>query len=164
MNRKIALAAVLILSAPAALSAQSAPVIPSVELSSRAARQMVDVCLTLAEKNGWKMQVAVVDRGGDLIAFGRSDGAMAGARDIAIAKARTSGTMGWSTETFARIAWGKEGTTPGALSAAPGLIGVPGGLPVTRGKDGHLGGVGVSGGIPAQDVACATEALASLAR
>ena len=159
MKRMIALAAALALG-PAVSAAAPTPTVPGAELSSRAARAMVDGCLALAESKGWKMNVVVMDRSGGLIAFGRADGAMAGMREMAMAKGRTAATTGWASETFGVIAWGKEGNAPTALSVTPGLLGIPGGLPIVSARQ-HLGGIGVSGSLPADDVACAKAGLAA---
>ena len=146
------------LAATPAAAATPPAVIASSELSSHAARVMVDACLALAETKGWKMHVAVLDRGGGLIAFGRSDGAVAGSRDVAIAKARTAAMMGWPSELFGVIAFGKDGKTPGAMSTLPGMNGIPGGFPIKSGET-LLAGIGVSGSMPTDDAACASHAL-----
>jgi len=156
MKRAMMLAAMLS-AAPLAAAAPPA-VIASSELSSHAARAMVDACLALAGTKGWKMHVAVLDRGGGLIAYGRSDGAVAGSRDVAMAKARTAALMGWPSELFGTIAYGKDGKTPGPMSTVPGMNGVPGGFPVKAG-DALLAGIGVSGSMPTDDAACAKHGL-----
>lgn len=128
-------------------------------ISGIAARRMVDTCLDLADARGWRMQVTVADRSGALVAFGRSDNATAGSQDISLIKARTAAQFGWSTEEFAQYAWPVGDRSPGPLAFAPGMIGVAGGLPIFTPEGDHIGGIGVSGALPAHDVECAKAAI-----
>ena len=54
------------------------------------AQKMADACEAKATQEGWKMNIAVVDSGADLVLFRRMDGAFLGSIDIAQMKARTS--------------------------------------------------------------------------
>lgn len=128
-------------------------------ISSAAARQMVSACLNLAAARGWKVQVAVVDRSGALVAFGRSDGASSGGQDISLAKARTAARFGWSTERFAQLAWSSDTGSPGPLAFAAGTTGIPGGLPIHMSGGELIGGIGVSGSLPPNDKECAEASL-----
>lgn len=128
-------------------------------VSSAAARRMVDACLEFAGDRGWKIQVAVVDPGGALVAFGRSDGASNGSQDISLMKARTAASFAWSTEQFAQFGWTNDGQSPGPLALVPGTTGVGGGLPIFTPAGDHIGGIGVSGSLPANDAECAKSAI-----
>lgn len=156
-----ALAACLCLAVvPPAKAAQSASLdLIEHSISSIAARHMVDACLDLAASRGWKMQVAIVDRSGALVAFGRSDNAATGSQDISLAKARTSARFAWSTDQFAQYAWSTDGSSPGPLAFAPATIGVAGGLPIFTAAGDHIGGIGVSGSMPVNDAECAKAAI-----
>jgi glc operon protein GlcG len=47
------------------------------------AKQMADACEAKAAQEGWKMNIAVVDDGADLVLFRRMDGAFLGSVQIA---------------------------------------------------------------------------------
>ena len=49
---------------------------------------MAEACEAKATQAGWKMNIAVVDDGADLVLFQRMDGAFLGSVDIAQMKAR----------------------------------------------------------------------------
>jgi uncharacterized protein GlcG (DUF336 family) len=53
-----------------------------------------------AKKRHWKMNVALVDSGGNLVAFQRMDGAMLASIQIAEHKARAAATFRSETEQF----------------------------------------------------------------
>ena len=56
-------------------------------ISVEAAATAVQAAVAYAEANGWKINAAVVDRGGSLMAFLRMPGAFLHSIGIAIAKA-----------------------------------------------------------------------------
>src|SRR5918996_3944160 len=129
------------------------------------AEKMADACAAKASQEGWKMNIAVVDGGADLVLFRRMDGAFLGSVEIAQMKARTSAMFPFPTRGLGEIAFGKDGEpgrTPG-LAFVPGLAAFPGGLPVKAGDGAHLGAIGVSGGTGDQDEACAQAALDAVA-
>lgn len=110
---------------------------------------------------GAPMNVAVLDAGANLKAFLRMDGALLGAIDIALKKARTAALFGMNTEAVGEFCK-PGGTSPGLDTTNGGLVVFAGGIPL-RAPDGKLmGAVGVSGGSVAQDVqvACAAAAAA----
>ena len=129
------------------------------------AKKMADACEAKAAEEGWKMNVAVVDGGADLVLFRRMDGAFLGSVEIAQMKARTSAMFPFPTRGLGEIAFGKDGEpgrTPG-LAFVPGLAAFPGGLPVKTADGAHLGAIGVSGGTGDEDEACAQAALDAVA-
>lgn len=151
-NKMIALTATL-----AALVATGAA--QAVELET--AKSMADACEAKAAEEGWRMNIAVVDAGADLVLFRRMEGAFLGSIDIAQMKARSSAMFPFPTRGLGEIAFGKEGQpggTPG-LAFVPGLAAFPGGLPVMTAGGEHIGAIGVSGGTGDQDEACAQAAL-----
>jgi glc operon protein GlcG len=101
-----------------------------------------------AQKNGWKMAVAVVDTGGHLVYFERMQDTQIGSVDLAIEKARTSALFRRPTKLFQdAVAGGGEGLR---LLRLTGAIPIDGGSPIIQ--DGKLvGAVGVSGGSGDQD-------------
>jgi uncharacterized protein GlcG (DUF336 family) len=129
------------------------------------AKKMADACEAKAAEEGWKMNVAVVDGGADLVLFRRMDGAFLGSVEIAQMKARSSAMFPFPTRGLGEIAFGKDGEpgrTPG-LAFVPGLAAFPGGLPVKTADGAHLGAIGVSGGTGDEDEACAQAALDAVA-
>ena len=57
------------------------------------AQSLIDAAVAEAKKRNWKMNVAVVDSGGNLVAFQRMDGAMLASIQIAEHKARAAATF-----------------------------------------------------------------------
>jgi glc operon protein GlcG len=99
-----------------------------------------------AKKRDWKMNVAVVDSGGNLVAFQRMDGAQMASIAISEHKARTSATFRRETKAF------ENGIQGGFnyLITLDGVIGSRGGIPlIENGK--IIGAIGCSGGTGSQD-------------
>ena len=93
---------------------------------------------------GVKMNIAVVDKGANLIAFERMDGAWLGSVDIAIKKAKTAVFFNMPTGNIGGLSQ-PGGSLYNIEHSNGGLITFPGGLPL-HDKDGNLiGGIGVSG-------------------
>ena len=139
--------------------------LPAYAVDLETAKAMAQACQAKAEQEGWKMNVAVVDAGADLVLFQRMDGAFLGSVEIAQMKAESSAMFPFPTRGLGEIAFGKDGEaggTPG-LAFVPGLAAFPGGLPVKTGGGAHIGAIGVSGGTGDQDEACAQTALAAVA-
>jgi len=103
-----------------------------------------------AEKHGWALNVAVVDSGANLVAFGRMDGAQLGSIAVSEHKARASAKFRRPTKVF------EEAIQKGDIRALTidDVIGSRGGTPLV--EDGKLiGAIGCSGGAGSQDeVAC----------
>jgi uncharacterized protein GlcG (DUF336 family) len=113
-----------------------------------------------AEKNGWRINVGVVDRGGNLMAFLRMPGAFLHSIELAIDKAFTAASFGFPTRQWMAAVGHDEGMKLG-FSARPRLVVFGGGLPIRVGDD-WIGGIGVSGASEAEDEACAVAGLAAL--
>jgi glc operon protein GlcG len=116
-----------------------------------------------AVKNGWKIVVAVVDDGANLIYLQRMDDALIASIDIAIAKAQTAVRYKRPTKALEDLLAG--GRT--AVLAMPGVFPMQGGIPIAPGEleiaestdqfRGHVvGAIGVSGATTAAtDAQCA---------
>jgi uncharacterized protein GlcG (DUF336 family) len=99
-----------------------------------------------AKKRGWKMNIAVVDSGGNLVAFERMDGAQLASIAISQHKAHTALIFRRETKIFENAV---NGGQPYALSL-DGVIASRGGVPlVEAGK--LIGAIGCSGGTGSQD-------------
>jgi uncharacterized protein GlcG (DUF336 family) len=107
-----------------------------------------------------RLGYTVVDIGGNLVSFARMDDAPIMGIEGAQRKA-CSALLGVSTADFYDGVKGHEGTVHG-LSHLPGSIMVPGGVPIVIAGE-VVGGIGASGGLPEEDVACAEAGMAVLA-
>ena len=132
--------------AASSASAQTAPVI-----DVRAAQAIIAGCTAHATANRNTQAIAVVDTGGRLIAALRMDRTTYGKMDFAVAKATAAAAWGFDT-----AGQGEGAKDVPGFADAPQVETVPGGIPVWS-ADGRqfIGGVGVSGAAPADDVACA---------
>lgn len=128
----------------------------------RLAHQDAEILIQGAEEKaheiGVPMCIAVVDESGFLIAFKRMDGGKPLSTTLAQDKAHTAAISRKSTQAY------NECCVPGSLtfgihtSAGGRFSIVGGGIPVE--VDGALvGAIGLSGGAPEQDIACATAGL-----
>lgn len=129
-------------------------------ITAEAACTAVQAAVRHAEANGWRINVAVVDRGGNLMSFLRMPGAFIHSIDIAIDKAYTSASFGFPTKQWMAAIGHDEGMKLG-FSATPRLIVFGGGLPIKSGDD-WIGGIGVSGASEAQDEECARAGLKAI--
>jgi len=131
-------------------------------ISAEAAAAAVQAAVRHAEANGWRINVAVADRGGNLMSFLRMPGAFLHSINIAIDKAYTAASFGFSTKDWMSLVGADEGMKLG-FSAQPRLIVFGGGLPIrVAGADDWIGGIGVSGASEAQDEECARAGLAAI--
>jgi uncharacterized protein GlcG (DUF336 family) len=113
--------------------------------------------LATATELGALVSVAVVDGGGNLVAFARMDGAEIAGPTLAVDKAYTAVAHRVDTGELGVLA-APGGPLQGLASAAGGrYICFGGGMPLWAGGR-VVGGVGVSGGTVEQDVACAKAA------
>jgi glc operon protein GlcG len=111
----------------------------------------VEATVAEAKKHDWKLNVAVVDSGGNLVAFERMDGAQLGSIQVAEHKARASVQFRRETKVFEK---GIQQSGNLYVMTLDGMIGSRGGIPLVA--DGKLiGAIGCSGGTGSQDeVAC----------
>ncbi len=118
------------------------------------ARRVIAAAETKAQEIGQPSNVAVVDAGGNLIAFARMDKAWMGSIDIAINKAFTARAFDISTEKLGELSQ-PGGQFYGILASNHGRVRIfAGGVPLKRGDE-IVGAVGVSGGMKEQDVVVA---------
>jgi len=128
----------------------------STGLTLDAAKKMLEAGEKEAEKQGVPMSTAIVDAGGNLLAFHRMDNAALFSIQIAMDKAFTAAFGKQATGNYARL---YQSGILVPLFFHERWITFPGGFPVI--KDGIvLGGIGVSGGT-IEDVFVARAALAA---
>jgi uncharacterized protein GlcG (DUF336 family) len=119
------------------------------------AQALVQAAVAEANKRGWAMNVSVVDTHGDLVAFGRMDGAQLGSVAISQHKARAAARYRRPTRAF-EDAVQKFGFN--YILTLDDAIASRGGIPLVEGGK-IIGAVGCSGGTGSQDEAtCAAAA------
>src|SRR5947199_1154639 len=135
-----------------------ANVVTKHSISSELAQKMVDEAMVKARQLGVAENVAILDDGGNLKAFGRMDGAPILCIEMAQNKAYTA-LLGVSTQDFFNFIKGD----PSLLAGIPTLSRVAawgGGLPIKVNGE-VVGAIGLSGAPTVEnDVECARAALA----
>lgn len=91
-----------------------------------------------------KMNIAVVDAGANLVAFGRMDGAWLGSLDISIKKAKTARYFDMNTGVIGELSQ-PGGSLYNIEHSNNGLITFPGGIPIKNASGEIIGAIGVSG-------------------
>ncbi|WPP03095.1 GlcG/HbpS family heme-binding protein [Methylocella tundrae] len=118
------------------------------------ARRVIAAAETKAQEIGQPSNIAVVDAGGNLVAFARMDKAWMGSIDIAINKAFTARAFDISTEKLGELSQ-PGGQFFGILASNHGRVMIfAGGVPLRKGDE-IVGAIGVSGGMKDQDIALA---------
>ena len=127
-------------------------------ISLERATAIIAATLGEAKKHGWKLNVAVVDSGGNLVAFERMDGAQLGSIPIAEHKARAAVTFRRETKAFENAI---QVNGSNYVMTLDGVIGSRGGIPLVVG--GRLvGAIGCSGGTGSQDEVVCKAGVATL--
>lgn len=118
-----------------------------IPINLEAANKALAAGVAEAKRRNWKLDLAVVDSGGNLVAFNRMDNAQLASIAISEHKARVAVTFRRETRAFE-----KSVNTDHVLSilSLDGVIASRGGIPIlVEGK--IIGGVGCSGGTGSQD-------------
>ena len=120
-------------------------------ISLERAEAAIAAAVAEAKKRNWKLNVAVMDSGGNLVAFQRMNGAQVASIQISEHKARAAVTFRRETKVFEN---GIQLNNFNYLATLDGVIASRGGIPLV--EDGKIiGGIGCSGGTGSQDeVAC----------
>ena len=111
------------------------------------AEAVIHAAVAEAKRRNWKMNVAVADSGGNLVAFQRMDGAMLASIQIAEHKARAAVTFRRPTKVFED---GIQLMHLNYLLAFDGVIASRGGIPLID-QGVIIGAIGCSGGTDSQD-------------
>ena len=129
----------------------------SLELALKAAKAALAKC----EEGGYRVSVAVVDRGGNLKALLRGDGAGPHTQDSSARKAYTAFSIRRSTKELAELMT-KVPTLQALGDMNERILILGGGLPLVLGNE-VVGGIGVGGAPGTQlDEACALAGLTSI--
>jgi uncharacterized protein GlcG (DUF336 family) len=107
-----------------------------------------------AQEINTKMDICVVDAGGNLKAFARMDGAWLGSIDIAIKKAKTARYFDMNTGDIGKLSQPGQPLYQIEVSNG-GLITFPGGIPIKNQQGTVIGAIGVSGSTVDNDHAVA---------
>jgi uncharacterized protein GlcG (DUF336 family) len=113
------------------------------DLSLDQAHAVLEAAVKKAVETKTKMDIAVVDAGGNLKAFARMDGAWLGSIDISIKKAKTARYFDMPTGAIGELSQPGKPLYQIEVSNG-GLITFPGGVPIKIG-DTVVGAIGVSG-------------------
>lgn len=135
---------------PASVPAQMPFDIPyGAPIGLDAAKKLIAAAGAEARKHDWKMNIAVADTHGDLVAFERMDGAQLASITVSQRKARTSARFRRETRAFYNQF---EAGHAYVATLDPDIVASPGGFPIVEaGK--LIGAVGCSGGTGDQDAA-----------
>ena len=141
------------------MSEQLHPLQTSLCLAHAAA--ILDECLAVRQKEGLlPLAVAVLDAGGQLVAFKREDGCGVMRYDIAFGKAWAALGMGMSTRLIRDRLANRPVFQSALASASDGrFIPVPGGVLISNEQKTVIGAVGVSGDASDRDEYCAIHAI-----
>lgn len=150
----LSLSAASLLAAGMAGAVETRPI-----LTLDVAKKMAAACEARAKQEGWKMNIAILDAGGNLKHFVRMDDAFLKSIDIALLKAETSAGFPFSTKQVGEIAASR---VPG-IAYVPGIVTFEGGVPIKTAGGVHIGAIGVSGASAEQDGICAQAALDAVA-
>jgi len=131
------------------------------DLSLEAAERIVAAAKRKAAEINTKMDIAVVDAGGNLKAFVRMDGAWLGSIDIAQRKARTARWFDMETGAIGKLSQ-PGGPLYGIEHSNGGLITFPGGVPLKNAQGEVVGAIGVSGSTVENDHTVAAAGAAAL--
>jgi len=120
-------------------------------ISLARAEAAIAAAVAEAKKRDWKMNVAVVDAGGNLVAFQRMDGAQLASIQVSEHKARAAATFRRETKIFEN---GIQVSNFNYVMTLDGVIASRGGIPLIEGGK-LIGAIGCSGGAGSQDeVSC----------
>ena len=133
------------------------------DLTLKAAERIVAAAKQKAAEINTKMDIAVVDAGGNLKAFVRMDGAWLGSIDIAQRKARTSRWFDMDTGVIGTLSQ-PGGPLYGIEHSNGGLITFPGGVPLKNAQGEVVGAIGVSGSTVENDHTVAAAGAAALGK
>jgi len=114
------------------------------DISLDQAHAVIAAAVAKSQEIGTKMDIAIVDAGGNLKAFVREDGAWLGSIDISIKKAKTARYFDMNTGEIGKLSK-EDGPLYNIEHSNGGLITFPGGVPIKTADGTIIGAIGVSG-------------------
>lgn len=135
---------------------------PQVEknVSMAMALAIIQGTIEQCTKDGYKVSVVVVDKGGNVAASVRGDGTNPHTMEFGRLKAYTSRTRGQTSLEFMKLTADPNNAY---LKQIPNTVAVGGGVPIKAGNE-VIGGVGVSGAPGGEkDEVCANAGIAKVA-
>ena len=126
--------------------ASSQPLDYGASLTHAQAKTVSAAAVAEAQKNGWKLAIAIVGPAGELVHFEKMDGTQNGSIRIAQGKARTSAMFKRPSKAF------QDAFAKGTLNALtfPDVTASEGGVPIVIGGK-IVGAIGTSGATGAED-------------
>jgi uncharacterized protein GlcG (DUF336 family) len=120
---------------------------------------IIEGALEQCTKDGYKVSVVIVDKGGNVAASVRGDGTGPHTMDFARMKAYTARTRNQTSLQTMKLL---EDPANAFIRQIPNVVGVGGGVPIRAGTE-TIGGVGVSGAPGGEkDEVCANAGLAKV--
>ena len=158
MYRQSAIA-LLIVALTAAPTLAQLPNAYGAPISLENARKAAAAALVEMRANKWMMAVAVVDPGGSLVYFEKTDGTQTASVEVAIDKARSAALFKRPTRLIQdTVAAGGAGLR---MLGARGAVPIDGGVPIVM-NGVIVGAIGMSGGTSDQDGQCALAGAAAM--
>jgi glc operon protein GlcG len=124
------------------------------------AQAAINAAVAESKKRGWKLNIAVMDSGANLVAFARMDGAQIGS--VAIAEHKARAAVKYRRETKAFESGVQEGNLHYLLTLDD-VIASRGGIPIIDNGQ-MIGAVGCSGGTGSQDEVVCKAGVDALAK
>ena len=152
----------LLASASILVAGSAAAQAPQVEKNVSMAMSMAIIqgAIDQCTKDGYKVSVTIVDKGGNVAAQIRGDGTGPHTMEFSRLKAYTSRTRNQTSLQTMKLL---EDPANAFIRQIPGVVGVGGGVPIKAGNE-TIGGVGVSGAPGGEkDEVCANAGLAKVA-
>jgi uncharacterized protein GlcG (DUF336 family) len=129
-------------------------------ISMGLALAIIQGALDQCTKDGYKVSITIVDKGGNVFAQIRGDGTSPHTMEFSRMKAYTARIRNQPSLQVMKML---EDPALGYMRQIPGLVGVGGGVPIHAGSE-VIGGVGVSGAPGGEkDEVCANAGLAKVA-
>jgi len=129
-------------------------------ISMAMAMAIIQGTLEQCTKDGYKVSITIVDKGGNVAAQIRGDGTNPHTMEFSRLKAYTSRTRGQTSLEFMKLT---SDPANAYLKQIPNTVAVGGGVPIKAGAE-TIGGVGVSGAPGGEkDEVCALAGLAKVA-
>ncbi len=125
------------------------------DITAAQAQSAIKAALNKSAAIDTRMDIAIIDAGGNLKAFLRMDGAWLGSIDIAIKKAKTARLFDMPTGEIGKLSQPGE-PLYNIEHSNGGLITFPGGVPLKTADGVLIGAIGVSGATVEDDHAVAT--------